>query len=60
MSQIYLLELMFTIKKKNDMDIIIKRSSQLPAFGTKNYKTHEDYQTFIINDIYEGENKELS
>lgn len=51
---------MFTIKKKNDMDIIIKRSSQLPAFGTKNYKTHEDYQTFIINDIYEGENKELS
>ena len=47
-------------EKLEIMDIIIKRSSKLPAYGTKNYKTHEDYQTFIINDIYEGEKKELS
>ena len=42
------------------MYIIIKRSSQLPAFGSKKYIPNEDNQTFIINDIYEGDNKELS
>ena len=47
-------------EKPEVIDIIIKRSSQLPAFGNKKYILHEDNQTFIINDIYEGNNKELS
>ena len=47
-------------EKLEVMDIIIKRSSQLPAFGSKKYIPQEDNQTFIINDIYEGDNKELS
>ena len=43
------------------MDIIIKRSTSLnSAHGFKDYKTHHDYQTTIKNDVYEGENKELS
>ena len=42
------------------MSIIIKRSSELPAYGEKIYKTKEDNQTSILNEIYEGENEELS
>ena len=41
------------------MDIIIKRSSELPAFGEKIYRTHECYQTCVLNNIYEGENETL-
>lgn len=47
-------------KKKDIMSIIIKRSSELPAYGEKIYKTKEDNQTSILNEIYEGENEELS
>ena len=47
-------------EKREVMDIIIKRSSQLPAFGSKKYNPLEDYQTSIKNNIYEGDNKELS
>ena len=47
-------------KKCQKMDIIIKRYSTLPAKGERIYKTIEDNQTYMINDIYEGENESLS
>ena len=46
-------------KGKEIMDIIIKRCSNLPAHGEKIYKTKENNQTSIINDIYEGYKEDL-
>ena len=51
----------FSVEKNKDIyKKLIKRYSQLPAFKEKIYITHEDNQTSIVNDIYEGEKEELS
>ena len=47
-------------KNKEIYEILIKRYSQLPASKEVVYKTHADNQTYIVNDIYEGEKEELS
>ena len=47
-------------KQLSKMDIIIKRSTELPAYKEKEYKTCSDNQTTILNKIYEGESEDLS
>ena len=46
--------------KSSKMDIVIKRSSELPANEDRIYKTCSDNQTTILNEIYEGESENLS
>ena len=51
----------FDVKTQlSKMDIIIKRSTELPAYKEKEYKTCSDNQTTILNKIYEGESEDLS